>query len=285
MSSPFETPSGSSPRRLFIAYSSRRRVSRWPSARRIVSTAFCSSSLRPFAKPLHHRVVPLALALVRTRNPGNLGSAARAAKAFGAELLLLDPRCDPADLDARAFASGAEDVLDSALTLSSWEDLVRGADALYALTAMRGRLARGLPPARSWSTLRTAAASRRVVIVVGPERSGLTTDELRSCEARLTIRTRPEFPTLSIAQASAVALALAQPLRATRDEDAAPLATAAALARMLTSLRETLLLSGWAGDGRSKDALGEIESLLLRAQPTAREVTLLLGALAALKRR
>ena len=228
--------------------------------------------------------MPLLLVLVRTRNPGNLGAAARAAKGFGAELLLLDPRCERTDADARAFASGAEDVLDGAPILGGWDELLRGVDAVYALTAMRGRLARGLPPVRPWSAVRTASASRRVALVVGPERSGLTTEELRRCDGRLTIRTRPEFPTLSIAQASAVALALAQPLRAARGDDALPPATSAEIARLHSSLKETLLDAGFAGEGRSTEALAEIDTLLLRAQPTSREVTLLLGALAKLRR-
>jgi len=228
--------------------------------------------------------MPLLLVLVRTRNPGNLGAAARAAKGFGAELLLVDPRCERTDSDARAFASGAEDVLDGAPVLGGWDELLRGADAVHALTAMRGRLARGLPPVRPWSAIRTASASRRVALVVGPERSGLTTEELRRCDGRLTIRTRPEFPTLSIAQASAVALALAQPLRAARGENAPPPATSGELARLHSSLKETLLGAGFAGEGRSTDALAEIDTLLMRAQPTSREVTLLLGALAKLRR-
>jgi TrmH family RNA methyltransferase len=228
--------------------------------------------------------VPLALALVRTHSPGNVGAAARAAKAFGAELLLVAPRCERTHPDARAFASGAEDVLDGAPLLGGWDELLRGADAVYALTAMRGRLARGLPPAVPWSALRTAAASRRVALVLGPERSGLTKDEVRLCDGRVTIRTRPEFPTLSIAQAAAASLALAQPLRAARDVDAPPLATSSELARLLGSLHQKLESVGWASEGRSKDALHEIDSLLLRAQPTSREVSLLLGALGALRR-
>jgi TrmH family RNA methyltransferase len=225
----------------------------------------------------------LLLVLVRTRNPGNLGAAARAAKAFGGELLLLDPRCEGSHADARAFASGAEDVLDGAPVLAGWDELIRGADAVYALTAMRGRLERGLPPVRPWSAVRAASASRRVALVFGPERSGLTTEELRRCDGRLTIRTRPEFPTLSIAQASAVALALAQPLRAARGEDAPPPATSAELSRLHASLKETLLAAGFAGEGRSADAVAEIDALILRAQPTSRELTLLLGALAKLR--
>ena len=54
--------------------------------------------------------------------------------------------------------------------------------------------------------------------------------------------------------------------------------------RLLSSFREVLSLSGYPGRGRSREVLGEIESFVKRGKPTAREVTLLLGALAALRR-
>ena len=86
--------------------------------------------------------------LVRTHNPGNLGSAARAAKAFGAGLTLVDPRADRAHADALAFASGAEDVLAAAPIVRTLDDVE--ADLLVALTSLRDSLAdrrpRSTPP-------------------------------------------------------------------------------------------------------------------------------------------
>ena len=83
-------------------YSSLRRWSLWPSAQRIVSTAFCSSSDRPFDMAgiltQDRARMPVRAVLVRTHNPGNLGAAARAAKNFGAELLLLGPARRPLDI-------------------------------------------------------------------------------------------------------------------------------------------------------------------------------------------
>lgn len=223
--------------------------------------------------------------LVRTHSPGNLGSAARACKAFGARLLLLDPRAEAAHADARAFASGAEDVLDGAPRLAGWADAEEGAGAVLALTSLRGRSARGLPPARTWAAARRAAAEGRVVLVFGPERSGLTTEEVRRASGRLALPTRPEFPVLNLAQAVAAALALLSAGRPgpRREPEEAP-AGAAVEGRLRAELAAALLSSGFLG--RPDDAvLTELLSPLLRARPTRREAELWTGALRKLGRR
>jgi len=229
-------------------------------------------------------VVSVDVLLVRTHSPGNLGSAARACKAFGARLLLLDPRADAAHEDARAFASGAEDLLGAALRPSSWEEAEGGAGAVLALTSLRGRATRGLPPAWSWAAARREAARRRLVLVFGPERSGLTTDEVRRTQGRLALPTRPDFPVLNLAQAVAAALALVASGRSSHggakggsspDADAAP---TTAHRRLREELAAALRASGFLG--REDDAvLFELLAPLLRARPTGREAELWTGAL------
>lgn len=228
----------------------------------------------------------VSVALVRTHSPGNLGAVARAALNFGASLVLVDPRSSRDDADARAFASGAEALLDGATVLPDLAALENGHDFLVALTSLRGRAAAGLPPSVSWPALRRESGSLRVALVFGPERSGLKREELRSCGARISLPSRPAFPTLNLAQAVAASLALlasARPRFTARvASDPAP---ATELTRLLARLRETLALAGWPGKGHSLEVLAEIASMLRRARPTSREVTLLLGALAVLDRR
>lgn len=221
--------------------------------------------------------------LARTHSPGNLGSAARACRAFGARLLLLDPRADTAHEDARAFASGAEELLESAPRPASWEEAVAGADAVVALSSLRGRGARGLPPAWSWAAARRAARGGRLVLAFGPERSGLTTEELRRASGLLALPTRPEFPVLNVAQAVASALSLlsASPARRTAGEARAGVDAGT---RLRATLLEALLESGFLG--REDDAvLPELLAPLLRARLTAREAELWTGALRKLVRR
>lgn len=235
----------------------------------------------------------LRVVLVRTHNPGNIGAAARAAKNFGAEIVLLGPRTPLDHPDVVAFASGAEDLLREMKTLATFDDVAAQADDLIALTSLRGRVSRGLPPPITFKEISSSLrARRRVVLVFGPERGGLTTEELQRCDARLRIETRPEFPTLNLAQSVAIALAFLSPLspfeapRRSRGtpKPEEPKATARDVRRLLISFKEVLSSAGYPGRGRSKEVLFEIESFLRRGKPTSREVTLLLGALAALRR-
>ncbi|HYN41259.1 MAG TPA: TrmH family RNA methyltransferase [Thermoanaerobaculia bacterium] len=217
--------------------------------------------------------------LARPHSPGNLGSAARACKAFGARLLLLDPRADASHEDARAFASGAEDLLDAAPRLSSWNEAEEGASALLALSSLRGRSARGLPPAWSWATARRAAREGRLVLAFGPERSGLTTDEVRRASGRLAIPTVPGFPVLNLAQAVAASLALlAAGGRSLRTPPTTAPAGAPTLRRLREELAATLATSRYLV--RDDDpVLLELLSPLLRARLTTHEAELWTGAL------
>lgn len=235
--------------------------------------------------------MPVLAVLVRTHNPGNLGAAARAAKNFGAELLLLQPRTEVSHGDAIAFASGAEDLLRKVNAASEWGEMLDQADSFVAMTSLRGRVSRGLPPPTTFKEISSSLRrGRRVALVFGPERGGLTTEELRMCDARLRIETADEFPTLNLAQSVAIALALLSPFKEsprrrratpTPGEEPAP---AKDIRLLLSSLKETLSLSGYPGRGHSREVIAEIESFVKRGKPTKREVTLLLGALAALRR-
>lgn len=223
--------------------------------------------------------------LLRTHSPGNLGSAARACKAFGAGLLLVDPRADASHEDARAFASGAEDLLDAAPRLPSWDEAEGGASALLALTSLRGRSARGLPPAWSWAAARRAARDGHLVLAFGPERSGLTTDEVRRAAGRLAIPTQAGFPVLNLAQAVAASLALLSVGAVARaGPEGARTAGAPALRRLRGELAAALSAAGFLG--RDDDAvLLELLAPLLRSRLTPREAGLWTGALRKLARR
>lgn len=228
--------------------------------------------------------MPVTLVLVRTHSPGNLGSCARTARAFGADLVLVAPVADRTHPDAHAYASGAHDLLLAAPVLEDLDQVEAGHDLLVALTSLRARRERGLPARTTIAAIRREAAGRRVALVLGPERGGLRREELARCGARLTIPTRPDFPTLALPQAAAATLALLAAGRATPPpaEHEAP-ASASELSRLLKTLASDLSAKGFVE--REGTVLDELASLLRRSSPTSREVGLLLGALSALRRR
>jgi tRNA/rRNA methyltransferase len=74
---------------------------------------------------------------------------------------------------------------------------------LVGTTSFRGRLARtSVKPIREVAPhLLTLAGTQRLAFLFGPERSGLTEEELALCHHLITVPTDPRFATLNLAQA------------------------------------------------------------------------------------
>jgi tRNA/rRNA methyltransferase len=151
----------------------------------------------------------LSVVLVRPHSPANLGSAARAAKNFGADLRLVEPAAAP-DEESRRLASGAEDVLESADRFSRLTDAVAPFEAVVATSSFRGRGERPFLSLSELSDWLRDLAPAGVAFVFGPERSGLREEELSHASVCLRLPTEERFPTMNISHAVAVVLAIAR---------------------------------------------------------------------------
>jgi tRNA/rRNA methyltransferase len=145
-----------------------------------------------------------AIILVRPQLGMNIGMAARAMGNFAlGTLRLVSPRDGWPNPDAGPPAAGADHVLESATV---HED-VAGALADCALTfatTMRGRdMVKPVVTPREAAALIHAAAARglRSGILFGPERSGLTADDLAPVQTIITCPVTPGFGSLNLAQA------------------------------------------------------------------------------------
>jgi len=150
-----------------------------------------------------------AVVLVRPHFPGNLGSTARAARNFGvSDVRLIEPACLP-DEEAHRFASGADDLLDQMRRYPTLVDAVAEFDVVVATSSLRGRSERRwLDLAQLPDFLGSLSSGARVAYVFGPERSGLTEEERSRASATLNVPTDPAFPTMNLAHAVAVLLAV-----------------------------------------------------------------------------
>ena len=153
----------------------------------------------------------IAVVLVRTRTPGNLGSAARVSKNFGvADLRLVEPAAQP-DEEALRLASGADDLLLRIRRVGDLREAVADFDAVVATSSLRGREEqRSLELIDLPGFLGELGPSARIAFVFGPERSGLTEEERSRASACLRLPSRPEFPTLNVSHALAAVLAVAR---------------------------------------------------------------------------
>lgn len=148
--------------------------------------------------------LPPAVILCRTQMGENIGTAARAMLNFGlTELRLVAPLCGWPNAKAVVAASGAVTVLNR---LELFPDLAAATADLHhtlATTARPREMAKPVlgPEAAAASALAAQGEGRRVGIVFGPERTGLTNDELLLADALVSYPVNPEFSSLNLAQA------------------------------------------------------------------------------------
>jgi tRNA/rRNA methyltransferase len=145
-----------------------------------------------------------AVILVGTQLGENVGTAARAMLNFGfTDLRLVRPQCGWPNLKAVNAASGATEVLNRLRLFERVEDAAADLQRLYATTARTRELAKPVVSAReAVREGRSAeAAGERIGFLFGPERTGLTNDELVLADAVLSVPVNPAFASLNLAQA------------------------------------------------------------------------------------
>jgi len=228
------------------------------------------------------------IVLVGTTHPGNIGAVARAMKNMGlSDLLLVNPRHFPHE-EATARASGAEDVLQATRVAQS---LI---DAIGDCHFVAGSSAR--PRTIGWPTVSPRTCAERlhqesrlgnVAAVFGPEKAGLTNDDLDRCHTLMTIPTVPGFSSLNLAMAVQV---LCYELRVAETHGAAterpremPLASVAELERFYAHLEQVLTASGFLDPDNPRYLMRRLRRLIARAEPDRNEINILRGILASLE--
>ena len=144
------------------------------------------------------------IVMVGTTEPGNIGAAARAMKNMSlSRLFLVDPKNYPSAA-ATARASGADDVLSSAVVCNSLAEALEGAHLVIGASARQRNI--------KWKQMdvldtckeiqKTLAKSKQqVAVIFGTENSGLTNKELDLCHILMTIPGNPDYFSLNIASA------------------------------------------------------------------------------------
>jgi tRNA/rRNA methyltransferase len=249
-----------------------------------MNPATCSPA-RPDRQPsnMPNTADPTRFILVGTSHAGNVGAAARAMKVMGfADLVLVQPRF--ADVlmhdEAQAMASGALDVLANARVVGSLTEALDGITWACA-TAMTPRDfgPATFAPRPHFASL--ASSAHRVALVFGPERTGLSNDDVYRCHACLSIPAHPDYGSLNLAQAvQLLAYDWRQALGgyAVTPRTTAPnLADGAAIAGLLGHWQETLQNIGFLDPAAPKKLMPRLNHLLNRSELTTEEIHILRG--------
>lgn len=226
------------------------------------------------------------------RLPENLGAIARLCANFGFSRIILSEGGIVSLRDAERVAVRGESVLHGVRQAPTLEAAVQ--DTVWTLgttgrSHVRGR--RAMLPEEACQALLEQSRRGRVALVLGGEQRGLSDDDLEKCQGICVIPTRPEQPSMNIAQAAAVLLFLCA-----RADDGQEASTEAPLspepgARMQTvhaleaRMKDVLLRAQFLNREAPEHILRELSRSLVKGALTQREAELWLAAFAHLGRR
>ncbi len=144
----------------------------------------------------------IKIVLVETSLPDNIGAVARAMKTMGlCDLALVNPKNFPSD-SAYTMASHASDLLDNAQIYSSIADAVADCQVLFGTSArMRAQNNKILLSSELCNKMNIKYSHNNIAILFGPERTGLTNQDLARCDYHVVIPSNPEYSSLNLAQA------------------------------------------------------------------------------------
>ncbi|MCL2872144.1 MAG: RNA methyltransferase [Betaproteobacteria bacterium] len=232
----------------------------------------------------HVRVV-----LVHTSHPGNIGAAARAMWTMGlSQLVLVSPSRFPAP-EARAMASGADEVLDRARRVTTLAEALTGCVWAAGFSARPRAFAGRVLTARQMAgeavqqLAAVSPSSKNIALVFGTEMSGLSNAELAQCTVAATIPANPRYSSLNLAAAVQVAayeLRVAVGAGAVWQAPRFAGATVDEIERLYAHAEATLIACGFLNPERPKRLLPRLRRLFARAGLEREEVNILRGILA-----
>ncbi len=223
---------------------------------------------------------------METTHPGNIGAVARAMKNMNmSRLYLVAPKIFPS-ADATARASGADDILSSAVVCQSLPQAVADCSVVIGASARSRTI--------SWPELTPKDCARRlavevlhnqVAIIFGRENSGLKNHELDLCRYLLKIPCNIEYSSLNLAAAVQVVcyelfVASGQQWEVPiGDKDENPLATAEQMESFYQHLQQALADIGFMHADKSKSIMRRLRRIYNRAALDTKELDILRGIL------
>jgi tRNA/rRNA methyltransferase len=223
----------------------------------------------------------LRVVLVATRNPLNLGAAARAMSNFGFERLRVVNPYELAFREARS-AVGASAVLKHAEEYQNVADAVADCSLVVGTTTLRDRerqhelhrLETGA------GRIRASLASQAVALLFGSEKTGLSNRDLSHCHWLIHIPTREKHPSMNLGQAVAVCLyEIVRSEQAKISTSPTERASAEKLERITAVLLDVLRDSGYLSPNSSQGSEAKVRRLIRRLHLDAGDAELLLGML------
>ncbi|MBZ5631470.1 MAG: RNA methyltransferase [Acidobacteriia bacterium] len=223
----------------------------------------------------------MRVVLVATRNPLNVGAAARAMSNFGFSRLRVVNPYGTAFRDARS-AVGAAELLTHAEEHTNVAEAVADCALVVGTTTARHRELQH--PLRRLETgarvIRKQLGSGCVAVLFGSEKRGLSNEDLSHCHWLLHIPSREEHMSMNLGQAVAVCLyELVRDTKAEPEKEKSQLAAAGEVERITVALLDALRASGYLNPGSAAAAEEKVRRLVRRLNLRAGDAEVWLGML------
>lgn len=219
------------------------------------------------------------MVLVRSRNPLNIGAAARAMSNFGFRSLRLVTPWEPSYLGARS-AVGASEVLLNAELFGSVAEAVADCGLVVGTSAVGEReLHHPLRVLEQGAeAMRQQLAGSPVALLFGSEKFGLSNEDLSHCHWLMRIPTRDQHDSMNLGQAVAVCLyELARSSAAALPLPAQTPAAAGGVERIAQLWFEALCASGYVQSPGEAAAREKLRRMLGRLNLDQNDAELWLG--------
>ncbi len=224
----------------------------------------------------------IRVVLSRPSHPGNIGAAARAMKTMGlARLYLVRPKSFP-HVEARAMATGARDLLESAQVCRTLEEALAGTSFSIAFSARVRELSHPPLDARAAAKELVLAARRdEAALVFGNETVGLSNREVMQCSRIARIPADARCASLNLSQAVQVMayevrMATRLPRTAARKIE---FATHEEIENFHAHLERSLYASGFLHPRYPRKLMDRLRRLFAKARLERVEVNILRGML------
>jgi tRNA/rRNA methyltransferase len=211
--------------------------------------------------------------------PGNVGSTARCAKNMGIGKLIVVGNRDLDDEAVRQMATHeSKDIVEAIRHFDTLDEALAGFSWIVGTTARQGS-GRGpvVSPRRMAESLVAISQENEIALLFGPEDTGLTNDDLRFCQAVVTIPTMG-FKSLNLSHA--VMIICYELFMARMGEETKPtakLASSRELEGMYIQLKTVLQAIGFLNPENPDYWMMHIRRLFARTTLQAREVKILRG--------
>ena len=230
--------------------------------------------------------IDLAFVLVEPQMGENIGAAARAMWNFGLDRMrIVNPRDGWPNPAAVAMASGAGRLLEDALIHPTTVEAVADAQVIYATTARpRGMTKRVVTPEDAMAEARGhVAEGRRVAVLFGPERAGLSNEDVILADTIISVPVNPAFGSLNLAQCVLLCAYEWRRQGAEVPPDLPDRAPARDVTRLLDHLEQELDGAGFFFPEHKRDSMvANLRNLFRRTPLTDQDVRTLWGVVRAL---